>query len=85
MYNTNKSEVARIRERIACEYEAANRVFTGFTPTARHEFITRRQENIATCFAELRQYMSPEEAVMVVVQAEALVQNSSFSSNNNML
>lgn len=61
----NQSEVARLRERITLEYQAVNRVFN-FTPTARHAFILARQENIALCFAELQEYMSPEEAAELV-------------------
>jgi NifU-like protein involved in Fe-S cluster formation len=64
------SEIAQIRERIALEYESANRVFTDFTPTARHEYITRRQENIAACFRDLTQYMSPHEAMQTVLDVE---------------
>ncbi|HEY0757359.1 MAG TPA: hypothetical protein VGD98_25625 [Ktedonobacteraceae bacterium] len=41
------SDVARIRRQIALEYEASRRVFADFTTTAMHEFITKRQENIA--------------------------------------
>jgi hypothetical protein len=69
----SQSEVARIREQIELEYQAAQQVFTGFTPTGRHAFITKRQENIGACFEELKQYLSPEEAIKVVIQAEVAV------------
>ena len=65
-----KSEVARIREQIELEYQASQRVLTGFTPTARHEFISKRQENIAGYFRDLTKYMSEEEAIVVVLSAE---------------
>ena len=66
MNETNTSEVARLREQIALEYEATQRVFTDFTATARHEFITKRQETIAACFQELQQHMTPLEAAAMV-------------------
>jgi len=68
MSETNRSEVARLKERIACEYQAANRLFTDFTPTARHTYITRRQETIAAYFQELQQYVTAEEAAAIVSQ-----------------
>ncbi len=55
-----ESEVARLRERIALEYQAASRVFTDFTPAARHEYITKRQQNIETCYQDLKKHMSPD-------------------------
>lgn len=64
----SKSEVARIRERIALEYQASQRVFTDFTPTANHEYITKRQENIGVCFEELSKLLSPQEAVLLVAE-----------------
>ncbi len=82
MSMTNKSEVAQLRERIALEYQAANRVFTDFTLTARHEFITKRQENIAACFAELQQYMSSEAAMELIIQLGNQAQGSSVSPEN---
>ena len=64
------SEVARLKEQIALEYQAAKNVFTGFTPTARHEFIIKRQENIAVCFEELKQHISPDEAMLLIIQVD---------------
>jgi len=64
----SQSEVARIREQIALEYQSVQQIFGGFTPTAKHEFITRRQENRASHFEELKQYMSHEEAMNVLIQ-----------------
>ena len=66
----NKSEVARLREQIELEYQACQRLLTGFTPTARHDFITKRQENIARYFQDLTRYMSAEEAIMFVANVE---------------
>jgi len=64
----SQSEVARIRQQIADEYQSAQFVFTGFTPTAKHELITQRQENIANRFEELKKHMTPEEAMEVLIQ-----------------
>jgi hypothetical protein len=74
MQHVHQSEVARLRERIQREYEAANRVFTDFTLTARHEYITKRQENIAACFSELKQYMSSEDAIRMIYEVEAQIE-----------
>ena len=70
MSEPDKSEVARLREQIAREYQASRRVFTDFTPTARHEYITKRQENIAVHYEELKKHMSPEEAMLLVMQID---------------
>lgn len=64
------SDIARIREQIALEYEAAKQVFEGFTATATHAFITARQERIEACFTELTQYMSPAEAIHIMAEVE---------------
>lgn len=63
------SEVARIRRQIEAEYEASQRVLSDFTPTARHAYVLQRQENIARYFEKLKQYMKPEEAIVVVLEA----------------
>lgn len=79
-----KSEVARIRKQIELEYQASQRVFTDFTPTARHEFITKRQENIGVCFEELSKLMPPEEAIAMVAETlNALQSPCSFSGNTS--
>ncbi len=62
------SEVARIREQIALEYQSAQFVFSGFTPTAKHEFITQRQENLAVHFEELKKQVGSEEAMKIFIQ-----------------
>jgi len=64
----SQSEVARIREQIAREYQSVQRVFGGFTPIAKHEFITQRQENLANHFEELKKHMTPEEAMKIFIQ-----------------
>ena len=64
----SESEVARIREQIAREYQSLQFVFRGFTPTAQHDFLTKRQENIASHFEELQKHMTPEEAMQILIQ-----------------
>lgn len=71
----SQSEIARLKRQIELEYEAANRIFTDFTPTARHDFITKRQENIAGYYQELKNVMTPEEALALIIQ----VSNSASS------
>jgi hypothetical protein len=82
MNETNKSEVARLREQIELEYQATQRVFTDFTATARHEFITKRQENIAACFEELKQLMPPEEAIVILAETLNSLQSSGSLSGS---
>ena len=66
----NQSEVARIKEQITREYQTAQHVFGGFTPTAKHEYLTKRQENLGMYFEELKEHMSPEEAMQLFIQVE---------------
>jgi len=82
MNETNKSEAARLREQIELEYQATQRMFTDFTPTARHEFIIKRQENIAACFEELKKLIPPEEAIVILVETLDPLQPSGSSSGN---
>jgi methyltransferase-like protein len=76
------SEVANLREKIALEYQAAKQVFTNFTPTARHEFITKRQENIAAYFEDLKQHMSPDEAILLIIQVDNEIHGFSASGGS---
>lgn len=82
MNETNKSEVARLREQIELEYQATQRVFANFTATARHEFITKRQENISACFEELKQLMPPEEAIVILAETLNRLQSSGSLSSS---
>ncbi len=52
--NECKSEVARWRRQYELEYEAAQRGLTGIAyGTARHDFITKKMENMQRCVEEL--------------------------------
>ncbi len=77
-----QSEVDRIKRQIALEYEAGKRVFTEFTPTAKHEYITKRQENIGVYFEELSKLMPKEEAIALVSETLESLQSSGFVSGN---
>jgi hypothetical protein len=65
----NRSEVARLRQRIAEEYEAAMRGLSGLAyGTAKHEFITRRMEQIGTCHETLKQLVGEQEATRMLAE-----------------
>jgi hypothetical protein len=83
MDGPNKSEIARLREQIALEYRAAQRVFTDFTPTARHEYMIKRQEKIAAHFNQLTHHMSYEDAMLLVIQVDNEVHGLSSSGNTS--
>jgi hypothetical protein len=82
MNETNKSEVARLREQIELEYQACQRVFTDFTPMAKHQYITKRQENIGVCFEELKKLLPPEEAIAIVAETLNALQSSGSLSGS---
>jgi hypothetical protein len=56
------SEVARLLHQIDLEYEAAKRAMTGFSQTAKHEFITARYNNVGIIQDELAKHLGEEEA-----------------------
>ncbi len=65
----NRSEVARLRQLIAEEYEAAMRGLSGLAyGTAKHEFITRRMEQIGTCHETLKQPVGEQEATRMLAE-----------------
>lgn len=70
----NHSEIVRLRQRIAEEYEAAMRGLAGLAyGTATHEFITRRMEHIGTCHETLQRLMGEHEAARMMAETlEAL-------------
>ena len=65
----NKSEVARIRRRIALEYEAAQRGLYGLAyGTGKHEFITAKMEQIGAHHEALKQLVGEQEAAKLLVE-----------------
>ena len=69
----HKSEVARLRQQIAEEYEAAQRGLTGPAIVSRHDFITARMEGIARASAELRQLVGEAEAMQIIIEVNKSV------------
>jgi len=64
----NLSEVARIREQIAAEYDAARRGLEGSAIISRHEFIAARMDNVGRSYNELAQLLGEQEAIRVVAE-----------------
>jgi hypothetical protein len=66
----NHSEIARLRQRIAEEYEAAMRGLSGLAyGTATHEFITKRMEQMGVCHETLKQLVGEQEAARMLAEA----------------
>jgi hypothetical protein len=70
----NHSEIARLRQRIAEEYEAAMRGLTGFAyGSVKHQFITKRMEQIGACHETLQHLVGEQEATRLLAETlEAL-------------
>lgn len=64
-----RSEVARLLQRIEEEYEAAQRGLTGFAYGAsQHEFITARMENMGQLHEELQSLVGDIAIAMIAEQ-----------------
>jgi hypothetical protein len=64
-----QSEIARLRQRIAEEYEAATRGLSGFASgSAKHQFITRRMERIDSYHETLQHLVGEQEATRIVAE-----------------
>ncbi|MFL5624863.1 MAG: hypothetical protein ACJ788_04630 [Ktedonobacteraceae bacterium] len=64
-----QSEIARLRQRIAEEYEAATRGLTGFASgSTKHQFITRRMERIGSYHERLQHLVGKREATRIVAE-----------------
>ncbi len=69
------SEIARLRQRITEEYEAAMRGLTGLaTGFATHQFITQRMEHIGTYHETLQHLVGEQEAIRIVAETLEAVQ-----------
>ncbi|MBV9257950.1 MAG: hypothetical protein JO215_08020 [Ktedonobacteraceae bacterium] len=61
------SEVARLRQQIQAEYEAAKQGLSGLSSgTARHTFIAARYERIGAFHEQLIEMIGPDEAVAII-------------------
>jgi hypothetical protein len=72
------SEVARIREQIAAEYDAALRGLEGPAIISRHEFITARMDNMGRSYNELTKLLGEQEAIKMVAETIWPATDSSF-------
>ena len=62
-----KSEVARLREQIQAEYQAAQQGLSGLASgTARHDFITARTEHIGALHEKLAEIVGADEAIALI-------------------
>lgn len=65
----NSSEVARLMQRIQEEYEAAEQALHAPAMVAKHEFISKRMENMQQAHAELQMIVGEHEAIKLVAQS----------------
>src|SRR5258708_2554759 len=67
--SSNYSEIARLRDQIAREHEAACWARQGMAVgTAQHRFITRRYERIGICQERLAELMGEPNSLALVIQ-----------------
>jgi hypothetical protein len=70
MYHAeNKSEVARIRQLIALEYESVELAVKGLSITSRHDFIAKRQQNIQGYVQDLASIVGEHEATRMAFES----------------
>lgn len=62
----NMSEVARLRQQIAAEYEAAERALHAPAMVGGHDFLVARTEHIAGLIKQLVSVAGPETAMKVI-------------------
>ena len=64
------SEVAKVRQQIQEEYEAAQRGLYGLTAgTARHDFIEAKEEQLRQRHTHLIDLVGPDEAITIIANA----------------
>jgi hypothetical protein len=68
MNETNKSEVARLREQIRLEYEASKRALIDLSIIAPHQFITKRMERIELLRKELILEAGETKGMLIFVE-----------------
>jgi hypothetical protein len=67
------SEVARIRQRIEQEYQAAKSWQQEYSIVSRHSFISARLNRIAEYHTLLADMVGDQEAYMIVCEAQARI------------
>ncbi|MDQ2715451.1 MAG: hypothetical protein M3Z08_11140 [Chloroflexota bacterium] len=66
--DTHMSTVAQLRHQIEAEYIAAQRGLEGLAAVARHEYITKRMENMDCYHRQLVRLVGEEQAIQMVAQ-----------------
>jgi hypothetical protein len=61
------SEVARLKECLRLETEAAFQGLYGYAEVARHEIIQQRLERVGEVFEQLKEHIGEEEAAMFML------------------
>jgi len=61
------SEVARLKECLRLEAEAAFQGLNGFAEVAKHEIIQQRLERMGETFEQLKQHMGEDEAALFML------------------
>jgi hypothetical protein len=65
----NQSEVAQLKQRLVAEYEAGKRGLEGLAlGAARHDFITKRVENMSRCQMQLVKLVGNEQASKILTE-----------------
>ncbi len=64
-----QSEVARLRQQMTLEYQAAQRALESVAMTAQHVFITKRMENMSAMRDELARQVGEEAATRMLCEA----------------
>jgi hypothetical protein len=64
----NKSEVARLLEQIRLSYESAQSALHGPAMVAKHEFITKRMEDMQEVHVVLQGIVGSEVAMKLIAQ-----------------
>lgn len=65
----NKSEIARLRELIAVEYEAVQQGMNGLAISSRHDFIMKRQQQIWGYVQDLAGIVGESEATRIAFES----------------
>ncbi len=76
-YMMGQSEIARMRQKIAVEYLAAQLGLSGFAEgTSRHQFITARTERIGALHQQLQALVGDHAIALVAETMEAVPENA---------
>jgi hypothetical protein len=63
------SEVARLKENLRLEAEAAFQGLYGYAEVTKHQIIHQKLERVRKVFEELRQHVDEEEAARLMLKA----------------